>query len=86
MRFFVVLGTTVAGIAVAYWTAIQPHHSFAPPQSAQGLLDKADLLSWENRWADARPYYAEAAKLFRNEGQVSESITKDPKRHSDRRS
>jgi CHAT domain-containing protein len=71
---FVVLGATVVSLAVAYGIAIMPHHSFAPPQSAQGLLDKADSLSWENRWAEARPYYREAAKLFHKEGQPAKAL------------
>ncbi len=73
-RIFVVLGATVAGLAVAYGIAIQPHHSFASPQSAQGLLDKADALSWENRWAEASPYYADAAKLFRRQGKKEKAL------------
>jgi CHAT domain-containing protein len=73
-RIFVVLGATVVGLAVAYRIAILPHYSFAPPKSAQGLLDKADSLSWENRWAEARPDYGEAAKLFRQEGKLAKAL------------
>ena len=54
----------VGGLGGAYWYAISPHHSFASPESAAGLLDKADTLSWANRWAEARPIYAKAADLF----------------------
>lgn len=54
----------VGGLGGAYWYAISPHHSFAPPESAEGLLNRADTLSWMNRWAEARPLYAKAAGLF----------------------
>jgi CHAT domain-containing protein/tetratricopeptide (TPR) repeat protein len=73
-RIFVVLGTTILGLAVAYGVAISPHHSFAKPESAQGLLDRADSLSWENRWAEARPLYAGAAKLFRQDGEPAKAL------------
>ena len=57
----------IAGLLIAYGIAVAPHPSLAPAQSAQGLLDKADALSWTNRWALAQPVYAQAAGLFRQE-------------------
>jgi CHAT domain-containing protein len=48
--------------------------SLAPPQSAQALLDKADALSWTNRWALAQPVYAQAAGLFRQANQPAKVL------------
>ena len=45
---------TLVGLGGAYFYGITPPHSFAPPESAQGLLDRADVLSWGNRWAEAK--------------------------------
>ena len=59
----------VIGLALAYGVTLAPNFSFAPAQSAQGLLDRANTLSWGNRWAEAKPLYAEAAKQFREKGQ-----------------
>jgi len=73
-RILLVLGTTALGLALAYGIAITPHHSFAAPQSAQGLLDQADSLSWANRWEEARPLYAEAANLFHQDGQLTKAL------------
>src|ERR1700730_7177176 len=46
-----------------YYYAITPHHSSAPPESAEGLLDRADTLAWGNRWAEAQLLYARAQRL-----------------------
>src|SRR5437899_10003844 len=63
-RIFAALGTTLLVAGCAYYYAITPHHSSAPPKSAEGLLDRADTLAWGNRWADARPLYQKAQQLF----------------------
>ena len=62
------------GLVLAYGLTITHKHSFASPQSAQGLLDKADSLSWGNRWAEARPFYAQAANLFHQKGQLTKAL------------
>src|SRR5271163_180326 len=70
---------TLSGIAIAlvwggYFYAVAPHHSSAPPESAQGLLDRADELSWLNRWAEARPLYGRSALLFSQQHQDSKAL------------
>lgn len=67
-------GIGTLGIVVAYVIAVIPHPSFAPPHSAQNLLDHADALSWDNRWADAKPLYVESASLFRKQGQPAKAL------------
>jgi CHAT domain-containing protein len=73
-KFVVVFGVGIVGLALAYGVAISPHHSFAPPQSPEGLLDKADSLSWMNRWAEAKPLYAQAATLFRQKELLDKAL------------
>jgi len=73
-RTLVVLGSTVLALAAAYVVAISPHHSFAKPESAQGILDRADSLAWNNRWGEARPLYATAAKLFQQQGEGPKAL------------
>lgn len=59
LRWFgVATGTIVVVLGCAYFYAIAPHHSFAPPESAAGLLERADELAWGNEWAEAQPLYA----------------------------
>ena len=58
----------------AYFYAVTPHHSFAPPESAQGLLDSADSLAWGNRWTDAQPLYEKALHLFAARQQPSKAL------------
>lgn len=64
----------ILGAPVFYVAAVAPHHSWAAPRSAQGLLDRADALSWTNRWAEAQPIYAQAAGLFRKENQPAKAL------------
>ena len=73
-RSAAVLGITIIVFGGAYYYAITPHHSFAPPESAEGLLDRADTLSWGNKWAEAQPLYARAEKLFASEGKGSKAL------------
>ena len=61
-------------LALGYVAAVSPHHSTASPQSAQGMLDRADALSWNNRWGEAKPLYAGAASLYRKEHQPSKAL------------
>jgi CHAT domain-containing protein/tetratricopeptide (TPR) repeat protein len=69
-----VIGLAIALVGGAYFYAVTPHHSSAPPDSADGLLDKADTLSWGNRWAEAQPIYAKAAQLFRLQNRPSKAL------------
>ena len=68
------IAVAVGGLGGAYWYAITPHHSFAPSASAEGLLYRADTLSWTNRWAEARPVYARAAELFTTAHQPAKAL------------
>lgn len=69
-----VVGLSVAALACSYFYAVAPHHSWADPESAQGLLDKADALSWTNRWAAAAPLYARALTLFQKENRPAKAL------------
>jgi CHAT domain-containing protein len=64
----------VASLVVAYGIALIPHPSLAAPESAQGLLDRADALAWTNRWAMAAPVYARAAALFNQNHQTAKAL------------
>lgn len=71
MRFPQVLRLTAAasGIliviaAATFYYAVTPHTPLAPAQSPEGLLQRANTLSWGNRWAAAEPLYAQAEVLF----------------------
>ncbi len=68
------LGITFGLAAGAYFYAVSPHHSSAPPESAQGLLDRADALAWNSRWAEAQPIYAKAQQLFEIQRQPSKAL------------
>lgn len=69
-----VLGITFGLAAGAYLYAVSPHHSSAPPESAEGLLDRADALAWNNRWTDAQPLYAKAQHLFDAQHRPSKAL------------
>ena len=53
-----------------YYRHVQHHAS----GKAKDLLDAADALSWNNRWADAAPLYGHAEKLFLAEGDKSKAL------------
>src|ERR1035437_5343250 len=74
MKIVTVFGIAIALLGGAYFYAVTPHHSTAPPDSADGLLDKADTLSWGNRWAEAQPIYAKASQLFRFQNRPSKAL------------
>ena len=67
-------GTVCLVAACAYYYAFTPHHSSAPPESADGLLDRADTLAWGNRWADALPLYQKAQRLFLVQHEPSKAL------------
>ena len=61
-------------LLIAYGTTVAPRHSSSGPASPQRLLDKADGLFWTNRWALARPVYAQAAAIFRKQNRPAEAL------------
>jgi CHAT domain-containing protein len=73
-KIFATLGITLLVAGCAYYYAITPHHSSAPPESAEGLLDRADTLAWGNRWADALPLYQKAQQLYTKQHQPSKAL------------
>jgi len=66
--FSAVFGALVVLAAGIYFYAVTPHHTSTDPESAQGLLERADALAWNNRWTDARPLYQRAQILFAHAG------------------
>ena len=81
MRFSRVVKTllTASGVLLlvagsAYYYAFGPRRSTAPPESAAGLLDRADSLAWNNRWADARPLFSRAERLFATQHDPSKAL------------
>jgi hypothetical protein len=73
-RIAAAIGIAFALLGGAYFYAVTPHHSSAPPESAEGLLDRADTLAWGNRWPDAQPLYAKAQHLFAAQKQPSKAL------------
>ena len=67
-------GAILIVIGCAYFYAITPHHSSAPPESSAGLLERADELAWGNEWAEAQPLYAKAEQLFDAQHQPSKAL------------
>jgi len=63
----VILGCT-------YFYTTTSHHSSAAPESAAGLLERADELVWGNEWAEAQPIYAKAERLFESQHQPSKAL------------
>jgi CHAT domain-containing protein/tetratricopeptide (TPR) repeat protein len=68
----ILISTTALG--GAYWYAVTPHPSSAPTESAAGILNRADALSWTNRWAEAQPLYTKAALLYATQGQHAKAL------------
>src|ERR1700723_915453 len=73
-RILAVFGVTLVVLGSTYFYLISPHHSSAPPESAEGLLDRADTLAWGNRWADALPLYQNAQQLYTKQHQPSKAL------------
>ncbi len=67
-------GAILVVLGCAYFYAITPHQSSAPSESAVGLLEHADQLSWGNNWAEAQPLYAKAEHLFEVQNQPSKAL------------
>jgi type IV secretory pathway VirB10-like protein len=66
-NLLITVGAVLLVCAGLYLCFVTPHHRSAPPESAVGLLDRADMLAWGNRWADARPLYQKAEMAFLKE-------------------
>src|SRR5260370_42694697 len=73
-KIFATSGITLLVAGCAYYYAITPHHSSAPPESAEGLLDRANTLAWGNRCADALPLYQKAQQLYTKQHQSSKAL------------
>jgi CHAT domain-containing protein len=73
-KIIVVFGIAAVALSAGYFLAITPYHSFAAPESAQGLLYKADTLSWNNQWPEAKPFYERAAAEFAQQNQPSKAL------------
>src|SRR6202171_1137660 len=73
-KIFATLGITLLVAGGAYYYAITPHHNSAPPESAEGLLDRAETLAWGHRWADALPLYQKAQQLFLSQHRPSKAL------------
>jgi CHAT domain-containing protein len=69
---FIVIVLVIAIGACFY--LVNPHHNSASPESAEGLLDRADSLAWGNRWIDAQPLYKRAEQMFVAERQPSKAL------------
>ena len=63
-KVFVLFALFLAILAGSYLYITGTHQARTPANSPEGLLDRADTLSWGNRWAEARPVYERAAVLF----------------------
>ncbi len=72
--FGVGTGTILVVLGCAYFYEIAQHPSSAAPESAAGLLARADELSWGNEWAEAQPLYAKAERLFESQHQSSKAL------------
>lgn len=77
-RIFKFVALAVVGMVIlvagVYFYAITPHRISAPPDSAQGLLERADSLAWDNCWAEAAPLYKRAQGMFLAQGKLSKAL------------
>lgn len=73
-KIVIVCGVAAVILSGAYFFAITPHYSFARADSAQGLLDRADTLSWNNRWPEAKPLYDRAAAEFSKQNEPAKAL------------
>src|ERR1700735_5878032 len=73
-RILAVFGVTLVVLGSTYFYLISPQHRSAPPESAEGLLDRADTLAWGNRWADALPLYQKAEQLYTSQHELSKAL------------
>ena len=58
-NLLITVGAVLLVCAGLYLCFVTPHHRSAPPESAVGLLNRADTLAWGNRWADAATFVPE---------------------------
>ena len=68
------LGLPLVLTGGVFYYAITPHHTSAPPESAEGVLDTADTLAWGNRWTEAQPLYVRAQRLFEAQHQRTKAL------------
>ncbi len=73
-RFLLIFSVVTAVLVGTYLYLISPHRSTAPPESAVGLLDRADTLAWGNRWTDAQPLYLKAQQLYTDQRNPSKAL------------
>ena len=74
VQVFLGISFATAALGSVYEYAVTPHHSSASPQSAEGIMDRADTLAWGHRWAEAAPLYARAQDLFAKRGNASRAL------------
>jgi CHAT domain-containing protein len=70
----VILAIAAALVTGVYFYAVAPHRSNADPHSARGLLERADILAWNNRWTEATPLYQRAQILFTQQGNAPKAL------------
>ena len=73
-RVTATLGLFLVIASGSYFYAISPHHTSAPAESSDGLLDRADTLAWGNLWVPAAPLYAKAQRLFVAENRPDKAL------------
>jgi len=73
-KIVAVLGLPLVLTGGVFYYAITPHHTSAPPESAEGVLDTADTLAWGNRWTEAQPLYVRAQRLFEAQHQRTKAL------------
>src|ERR1035438_7493310 len=73
-RIVVIFVVALAILTGGYYYAVTPHHGTADPESADGLIERANTLSWNNRWAEARPLYRRAEILFAAKRDTSKAL------------
>ena len=69
-----IFSISAALVVVTYFHAIIPRRSLAAPDTADGLLYRADTLAWNNRWIEAKPLYQKASLLFTAQHRPSKAL------------
>lgn len=66
------LSSVLLGLGISHRARV--YRSSTSQRSAEDLLQAADELAWNNRWADARPLYAQAQNDFTESNQRSRAL------------